>query len=128
VVWTTDSTVAEAALQPASGSTLGHRRHAMNAWGEDDPPLGTVPRRRGLRGRHFVLIGVLVTSAGSVATAAGAVVLGPVLLVMGVMLAVFGACGWIMERLGAWDDEPGRDPQAIGLNDVARLATRIRRR
>jgi len=100
----------------------------MNAWGEEDPPPDEVrpAPRRGVHGRHLVLVGLVLVVLGAAPAAFGAPALGAMLMVLGATLAVFGSFGWWMEHLGAWDDDPG-GPDSIKLLDVARLATRIRR-
>jgi hypothetical protein len=102
----------------------------MNAWGDEDPPpVQAVPRsRRRMHGRHFILLGVVVAASGPLASLAGMSGLGGMLVALGVMLAAIGAFGWVFERMGAWDDDPGSDPDSIKLLDVAHLATRNRRR
>jgi hypothetical protein len=100
----------------------------MKAWGDEDPPQveSQPPSPPRLRGRHIVVIGIVVAALGPVVSLTGALALGPMLIVLGLVLATFGACGWLFERLGAWDDDPGGS-ESIRLTDVAKLATRNRR-
>jgi hypothetical protein len=101
----------------------------MNAWGDEDPPsVEAEPRsRRRMHGRHYVLLGIVVAAVGPLVSLAGGRGLGGLLVALGVTLATIGAFGWVFERMGAWDDDPGSDPNAIKLLDVAHLATRNRR-
>jgi hypothetical protein len=101
----------------------------MNAWGEEDPsPDDQEPasRPRRLHGWHLIAFGAVCVALWPLASAAGAVALGPMLMVLGVTMIMFGAGGWALERLGAFDDDPG-GPGSIGLTDVAQLAKRTRR-
>ena len=101
----------------------------MNAWGEEDPtPHDGQPlrHRRRLRGWHLIVAGVVLVALWPVISAAGALALGPMLAALGVVLACLGGVGWLFEKAGAIDDDPG-GPGSIGLTDVAQLAKRIRR-
>ena len=101
----------------------------MNAWGEEDPSPDDLPaaRRRRMHGWHLIVIGVVLVALWPLVSALGAVALGPMLMALGVTLALFGAVGWWFESVGAFDDDPGRGPDSIGLLDVAQLAKRIPR-